>query len=40
MVEEALKRPDAVEKLAVDGSMPMDSNAQQFADYLRSEDAK
>jgi len=39
-VDKALKRPDTVDKLAIDGSLPMGGTSQQFADYLRAEYVK
>ena len=39
-VDKALKRPETIEKLAIDGSTPMGGSSQAFADYLRAEHAK
>ncbi len=39
-VGKALKRPDTIEKLAADGSLPLGGSPQQFSHYLRAEHGK
>jgi tripartite-type tricarboxylate transporter receptor subunit TctC len=39
-VEKALKRPDTIDKLALDGSTPLGGSQQAFADYLKAEHMK
>ncbi|MET1082211.1 MAG: tripartite tricarboxylate transporter substrate-binding protein [Burkholderiales bacterium] len=39
-VDKALKRPDVIEKLAAEGSVPLGGSPEKFATYLKAEHAK